>query len=340
MMHHSITTADALARHLPIDPDTVDRVARRYPFRVNPYYLSLIRDVGDPIWRQSIPDVAETRNDFGTPDPLAEEILSPVPNLIHRYPDRVVMLVSNQCAVYCRFCMRKRRVGHPAAAITDDTIAAALDYVRSQRRVRDVILSGGDPLLLETDALDNILGTLRAIPHVEIIRLHTRVPCTLPQRITRRLVGMLKQYHPLYVNTHFNHPREITPEARRACARLADAGIPLGNQSVLLKGVNDDPRIMRALCHALLRHRVRPYYLHHPDLVRGTAHFRPAVREGLSIMAALQGHTSGLCLPHYVIDVPGGGGKVPLLPDYVHGIEDGKLQVKTYEGKWVEYPVD
>ncbi|MFH0726089.1 MAG: KamA family radical SAM protein [Pseudomonadota bacterium] len=339
LLRRSITTAEALARHLSIDPITVSEVANCYPFRINPYYLSLIHHPKDPIWRQAIPDAAEIEDTMGMPDPLAEEVLSPVPNLIHRYPDRVVLLVSNQCAMYCRFCMRKRRVGPSQSISLEETMEAAADYIRKEPRVREVILSGGDPFLLETGTVEKILITLRSIPHVEIIRIHSRTPCTLPQRITPALTDMLKKYQPLYVNTHFNHPLEITPIAAAACARLADAGIPLGNQTVFLKGVNDSAEVMRELFQKLLQIRVRPYYLHHPDPVRGTGHFRPSVEKGIEIMAAIQGHTSGICLPHYMIDMPGGGGKVPLLPAYIRGREAGKLIVRTYSGKTYEYPV-
>lgn len=339
ILRRSITTAEALSRLLPVDYKMICDVASRYPFRINPYYLSLIQTQNDPIWRQAIPDAAEIENAFGTPDPLAEEILSPVSNLIHRYPDRVVLLVSNQCAMYCRFCMRKRRVGQPESLPTEETMEMALDYIGRKSRVREVILSGGDPFLLETDTIETILVALRNIPHVEILRIHSRTPCTLPQRITPRLVNMLKKYQPLYVNTHFNHPLEITPVAATACARLADAGIPLGNQTVFLKGVNDAAEILTALFQKLLQLRVRPYYLHHPDLVRGTGHFRPAIEKGLNMMAAIQGHTSGLCLPHYVIDVPGGGGKVPLLPEYIQSREGGNLTLRTYNGNTYDYPL-
>lgn len=340
LLHQSLTTAEALSRALPLARYPLAEICNRYPVRINPYYLSLIKGPGDPIWRQVVPDVAELDDEAGgCPDPLAEESLSPVPHLIHRYPDRVVLLVSNQCAAYCRFCMRKRRVGKAVPAFTADRLADAGAYLQRQRGVRDVILSGGDPLMLETDALEKILTVLRGISHIEVLRIHTRAPCTLPQRITPSLVEMLRTFFPLYVNVHFNHPREITAASAAACARLADAGIPLGNQSVLLKGVNDRPDVLKTLFQKLLTLRVRPYYLHHPDPVRGTGHFRPAIQDGLTVMAGLQGHTSGLCLPHYVIDVPGGGGKVPLLPEYLQGGEGSVLRVKTYTGKVYEYPL-
>jgi lysine 2,3-aminomutase len=338
-LHQSLTTVEALVRRVPMARHTLAEIAERYPFRINPYYFSLIEGPGDPVWRQVIPDVLELSDDFGSPDPLAEEPLSPVPHLIHRYPDRVVLLVSNQCAAYCRFCMRKRRVGKGVPAFGAGRLAEAAAYLRRHPEVRDVILSGGDPLMLETGELEEILRALRAISHVEILRIHTRAPCTLPHRITASLVEMLRGFSPLYVNVHFNHPREITAASAAACARLADAGIPLGNQSVLLKGVNDSPGVLKTLFRRLLEMRVRPYYLHHPDPVRGTGHFRPSVQAGLRVMADLQGHTSGMCLPHYVIDVPGGGGKVPLQPDYIQGGDERVLRVKTYTGKLYEYPL-
>ncbi len=268
-------------------------------------------------------------------DPLDEELLSPVPGLIHRYPDRVVWLVSSVCAVYCRFCMRKRRVGCTEATGTG-TRQAALAYIANHPEIRDVILSGGDPLLLEDDALEEILSGLRRIPHVEIIRIGTRTTVTLPERITTGLCRMLKKFHPIYVNTHFNHPKEITAASARACARLADAGIPLGNQTVLLKGINDDPQVMKRLMQLLLKIRVKPYYLHQMDLVRGTAHFRTSIDRGLQIMEGLRGHTSGLASPYYAIDLEGGKGKVPLLPEYVRR-DDDSLLIRSYRGEVVRY---
>jgi lysine 2,3-aminomutase len=258
-----------------------------------------------------------------------------VPGLIHRYPDRVVWVVSNVCAVYCRFCMRKRQVGCPGEGGGTD-IATTLRYIRETPAIRDVILSGGDPLLLDDDRLGEILAGLRAIPHVEMIRIGSRTPVTLPQRITPALCTLLRRHHPLYLNTHFNHPAEITPESRDACARLADAGIVLGNQTVLMKGVNDDPAVMAQLFRSLLTMRVRPYYLHQMDLVRGTAHFRTSVETGLSVMAALRGHVSGMAVPYYVVDLPGGKGKVPLLPGAQRS-PDGSWSLVTYTGETVAY---
>jgi lysine 2,3-aminomutase len=283
-----------------------------------------------------MPDMRELEDSSQCPDPLDESALSPVPGLIHRYPDRVVLLVSNRCPVYCRFCMRKRLVGSGDAPMGDEELQAALRYIASHPEIHDVILSGGDPLMLDDASLKTILSGLRAIPHVAIIRIGTRVPVTLPSRITAELCALLRTYHPLYINTHFNHPAEITAASTAACALLADAGIPLGNQTVLLKGVNDSVATMRQLLTGLLALRVRPYYLHQMDLVQGTAHFRTSVRTGLDILKGLRGHISGLSVPHYVIDLPGGKGKVALLPDDVT-INGSTLQIRTYTGELVTY---
>ena len=304
--------------------------------RINPYYLSLIKNKGEHIRKQAVPDLIETEDKSGLDDPLCEEIQSPVPNLTHRYPDRVLFMVSNQCAMYCRFCMRKRKVGRPFT-VTDSTIDSGIDYIRKNNTIREVVISGGDPLLLEDDAVNLLLKELRSIKHVEILHIHTRVPCTLPQRITKNLADILRRYHPLFVNTHFNHPDEITDEAALACALLADAGIPIGCQTVLLKGVNDNPSVMRILMKKLLTIRVRPYYIHHPDVVRGTSHLRVSIKEGLKIVKFLHGHASGICVPQYMIDLPGGGGKVPLLPEYVRSVTDGNIMVENYLGEAFVY---
>ncbi len=338
ILAESLVTAEQLARHFSVQQEQVQKVIERYPLRINPYYLSLIGKPHDPIWRQVMPDIAEINDQHGWEDPLSEHDHSPVSNLIHRYPDRVVLLVSSQCAVYCRYCMRKRKVGK-SFSITAETIDAGIGYIRDHVAIRDVILSGGDPLLLDDNDLCHILENIRRIPHVEIIRIHTRAPCTLPQRITRNLSQMLKAFHPLYINVHINHPDEITDQAALACNLLADAGIPLGCQTVLLKGVNDDPGVMKSLMQKLLAIRVKPYYLHHPDLIRGTRHFQTTPDVGLSIMEALRGHTSGLCVPHYVIDLPGGGGKIPLLSEYVVEKRPDKWLIRNYAGKIYEYPI-
>lgn len=311
-------------------------VSERYPVRLTTYYAGLIRQPGDAIWKQCMPDARELEDTSQCPDPLDEKTLSPVRGLVHRYPDRVVLLISNRCAVYCRFCMRKRLVGSGDAPMGEDDLRNAFDYIAAHPSIHDVILSGGDPLMLDDGSLSRVLTGLRAIPHVAVIRIGTRIPVTFPQRVTPEFCSMLKKFHPLYINTHFNHPDEITADSKTACALLADAGIPLGNQTVLLKGINDSVETMRNLMTGLLRLRVRPYYLHQMDLVQGTAHFRTSVRTGLEIMRGLRGHISGLAVPHYVIDLPGGKGKVAVLPDDVE-IRGTTLLLRTYTGELVTY---
>lgn len=332
----NLVSADELAEKFDLNLPEFQSVARHYPARITRHYFNLIRKQHDPVWRQAVPDIAELHDDFQQSDPLNEQSLSPVPGLIHRYPDRVVWLVSNECAVYCRFCMRKRRVGCMSGGVWPESSTEPLRYIAANPSIRDVILSGGDPLLLEDEQLQDILASLRAIPHVEIIRIGSRVPVTFPERITRKLAAMLKRYQPLYINTHFNHPVEINSASQRACALLVDAGVPVGNQTVLLKGVNDDPVVMQELLRGLLSIRVKPYYLHQMDLVKGTAHFRTSVKTGLEIMDSLRGHLSGLAVPYYVIDLPEGKGKVPLLPGHEIG-GNGLLQLQTYTGEKVVY---
>ncbi|MEI6205924.1 MAG: KamA family radical SAM protein [Desulfuromonadales bacterium] len=319
-----------------IKSDCNAAVSSRYPVRVSQYYAGLIRHEGDAIWKQCMPDIRELSDDGQCPDPLDEASSSPVPGLIHRYPDRVVLLVSNLCPVYCRFCMRKRHVGGGDSPMGDAELKESLEYIAANPAIRDVLLSGGDPLMLDDASLQQVLSGLRAINHVSIIRIGTRVPVTLPERITPRLCDMLKRFHPVYINTHFNHPDEITEDSCRACTLLADAGIPLGNQTVLLKGVNDDAGIMGRLMTGLLGIRVKPYYLHQMDLVRGTAHFRTSVEKGLEIIRAMRGHVSGMAVPHYVIDLPGEKGKVAILPDDCERVGD-MLLLRSYTGERVVY---
>ncbi|MBU0680284.1 MAG: KamA family radical SAM protein [Proteobacteria bacterium] len=311
-------------------------VADQYPMRINTYYLNLIKEKGDPLWLQAVPQPQELHDQVCVADPLDEENLSPVANLVHKYPDRVLFLVTSQCAMYCRFCTRKRKVGTASMVISDDTIHAGLNYIRTHPEIKDVLISGGDPLLLSDDRLDWLLSSIRAIPSVEIIRIGSRVPCTLPMRITAKLCRILKKYHPLYINTHFNHPDEITAEASLACKRLADVGIPLGCQTVLLKGVNDDATIMATLMRKLLTIRVKPYYLFQGDLTRGTNHFRTTIETGQKIMQQLIGHTSGMAVPTYAVDGPDGAGKIPLTPNYIESL--GKqLCFTNYQGKTCFY---
>jgi len=336
LLQASITRPGDLTRRFGIDPRPLEEVAERYPMRVNPYYLGLIESVDDPIWRQAVPAEEELRDHVCPADPLEEENQSPVPNLVHRYPDRVLFLVCSECAMYCRFCTRKRKVGGEGMLISRQTLESGLAYIRSRPEIRDVILSGGDPLLLADEKIEWLLQELRAIPSVEIIRIGTRVPVVLPHRITPALVRILRRHHPLYINTHFNHPAEITDLSAKACARLVDAGIPLGNQSVLLRGVNDDPATMKRLMQRLLSIRVKPYYIYQADMVQGTDHFRTSVEEGLAIVRALRGHTSGMAVPAYVIDAPGGGGKIPLLPDYLQELGD-EVVLNNYRGETYRY---
>ena len=337
LVKNSISRPDKLPGFAGIDPDLV-RVCSVYPMRVNPYYLGLIRKVNDPLWRQAIPDIRELQDSTGLDDPLNEENLSPVPNLVHKYPDRVLFLVSSQCAMYCRFCTRKRKVGRREMEINGKTIAAGLEYIEKNKTIREVLLSGGDPLMLTDGQLDKILAALRRIRTVEVIRIGTRIPCTLPMRVTRNLVATLKKYHPLYINTHFNHPAEITSEAASACCRLAEAGIPLSCQTVLLKGINDDRETIRELMCRLLQIRVKPYYLFQADLVRGADHFRTPIATGLDIMRYLIGRVSGMAIPTYALDAPGGGGKIPLTPNYIKSLDANSLEFLTCGGTPCSYP--
>ncbi|NOY68426.1 MAG: KamA family radical SAM protein [Deltaproteobacteria bacterium] len=335
----SLVSPQDIADRLGIGSSMIEPVTARYPARINPYYLSLIESKGDSLWRQAVPDPAELKDRvFKESDPLSEAGQSPVAGLIHRYPDRVLFMVSDKCAMYCRYCMRKRIVGGGKGA-GDVDIGKGLDYISRTPRVREVILSGGDPLMADDAGLDKLLSRISRIEHVEVIRIHTRMPCTLPFRITSDLVRILGAHAPLYVNIQFNHPDELTDEAKKACAMLADAGIPLGCQTVLLAGVNDDIKTMTALMTGLLAARIRPYYIHHPDPVQGTAHFTVPLKKGLEIMDALRGNISGMGVPNYMIDLPGGGGKVPLLPQYVLERTEEKLVVRNFENQIFEYQI-
>ncbi len=336
LIQKSLTSVDQLAAALGIPREELEGLDKVFKIKINPYYLSLIKHKGDPIYKQVVPDKAELVDSDLEDDPLSEDDDSPVPSIVHRYPDRCLFLVSHDCASYCRFCTRKRKVGDPTK-ISLRYFDAGIKYIAEHPEIRDVIISGGDPLMLSDKKIEYILSNLRKIPHIEILRIGTRMPCFLPQRITPRLVRILKKYHPLYINVHFNHPDELTPEAVQALGRLADAGIPLGNQTVLLKGVNDDPAVMKKLMQKLLAARVRPYYIYQADLVFGTEHFRTRVEKGLEIIKALRGFTSGLAVPHYVIDAPGGGGKIPLLPEYVKKISDDEIVMQNYAGKIYRY---
>ncbi len=325
----------------PHDIEALTETTARFPLSVTPYYLSLIDAANyrnDPVYRQSFPNPRELEHrPCDMADPLAEDQDSPAPLITHRYPDRVLFHISNICSMYCRHCTRKRKVGDRDSIPSSDDISQGIDYIRRTPAVRDVLLSGGDPLMLPDSALDWILTELRSIPHVEIIRIGTRMPVVLPYRITTTLTDMLKKHHPLWINTHFNHPRELTSGAREALRILADAGIPLGNQTVLLAGVNDCPRIMKSLVQRLVRNRVRPYYLYQCDLSEGLNHFRTPVGKGIEIMENLIGHTSGLAVPTYVIDAPGGGGKIPVMPNYLISWSTNKVILRNYEGVITTY---
>lgn len=311
-------------------------------FRVDitPYFVSLIDpdNPQDPVRKQIIPTADEILPFTGEMgDSLAEDAHSPVPGLVHRYPDRVLMLVTTQCASYCRYCTRSRIVGDPSQTFSSKDFEAQLDYLRRTPQVRDVLLSGGDPLTLAPRVLERLLTALREIPHIEVVRIGSRVPVFMPQRITAELTDMLQKFHPLWLNIHVNHPNEITAELAEACDKLTRAGIPLGNQSVLLAGVNDDALIQRKLVHDLVRMRVRPYYLYQCDLVHGAGHFRTPVGKGIEIIEALRGHTSGFAVPTYVVDAPGGGGKIPLNPNYLLSYSDHKVVLRNYEGYITTY---
>jgi lysine 2,3-aminomutase len=343
-LRHRITTFEQLREIIDLTPEEIEGIKHskgRLALAVTPYFVSLMDPINPncPIRRQAIPRIEEihfSKNEMV--DPLGEDRHSPVPGLVHRYPDRVLLLVTDQCAVYCRYCTRRRLVGSNERSITQGNFEEVLKYLRSHRKVRDVLLSGGDPLLLENERLEEILSRLRALPHIELLRIGTRVPVTLPQRITGGLVRMLKQYHPLMISIHFTHPKEITDAVKKACNELADGGIPLGSQTVLLKGINDKPYIMKKLVQELLKIRVRPYYIYQCDLAMGTEHFRTSVATGIQIIEKLRGHTTGYAVPTYVVDAPGGGGKIPLQPDYLVSKGRGKIVLRNYEGKVFEYP--
>jgi lysine 2,3-aminomutase len=311
------------------------------PVGITPYYMSLLdaENAEQPLRRTVVPSSKEfVRTKGEADDPLGEDGHSPVPGLVHRYPDRVLLLALDFCSTYCRYCTRSRVVGHGELMANEKRLELAFDYLRKTPQVRDVLISGGDPLSLSEDKLDWILGKLRAIPHIEFIRIGTKMPAVLPQRITPQLTRVLRKYHPLWMSVHFLHPDECTPEAARACARLADAGIPLGAQTVLLKGVNDSVDTMKELVHKLLLMRVRPYYLYQCDPISGSAHFRTSVAKGLEIIEGLRGHTTGYGVPNYVIDAPGGGGKIPLQPNYLLGRDGDDVLLRNFEGKTFRYP--
>jgi len=344
-LKHRITTPEQLQRLMPtLTPEEfagAKLANTKLALAITPYFFNLIDPADErcPIRRQVIPRIEETHTaSWEMSDPCGEDSHSPVPGLVHRYPDRVLFLVTDRCAAYCRYCTRSRLVSNASGYDFHPEFDKQIEYITQHPEIRDVLLSGGDPLLLSDDKLENLLGRLRAIPHVEFLRIGSRIPTFLPQRITPELCAMLKKFHPLFMSIHSNHPRELTTEVRDAVGRLADAGIPLGNQSVLLRHVNDDMTVMKALVQKLLMCRVKPYYLYQCDLISGSAHLRASVSKGLEIMEQLRGHTTGYAVPQYVIDAPGGGGKVPLNPEYVLCRNAGRVLIRNYEGKIFEYP--
>ena len=337
-VRNRIVDVDSLRKVINLtaeEEEQIGEVLKKFRVGITPYYASLMdpNDPNCPVRMQAVPTIMETHESVSDlEDPLDEDVDSPVPGLTHRYPDRVLFLITDQCSMYCRHCTRRRFAGQHDMGVPRDRIDKCIEYIRNTPQVRDVLLSGGDCLLVEDDVLEYIIKKLREIPHVEIVRLGSRTPVVLPQRITDDLVNMLKKYHPIWLNTHFNHPKEITEEAKAACEKLANAGIPLGNQSVLLRGINDCPHIMKDLVHGLVKMRVRPYYIYQCDLSMGIEHFRTKVSKGIEIIEALRGHTSGYAVPTFVVDAPGGGGKTPVMPQYVISQSPTKIVLRNYEG--------
>lgn len=318
----------------------IGEVLKKFRMGITPYYASLMdsNDPNCPIRKQAVPTIMETYESVADmEDPLSEDEDSPVPGITHRYPDRVLFLITDQCSMYCRHCTRRRFAGQQDAGVPMDKIEKGIEYIRNTKEVRDVLLSGGDALLISDDKLEYIIKELRKIPHVEIIRIGSRTPVVMPMRITDDLVNMLKKYHPIWLNMHFNHPKEITEEAKEAARKMADAGIPLGNQTVLLRGINDNSKTMMDLVHGLVKMRIRPYYIYQCDLSMGIEHFRTKVSKGLEIMESLRGHTSGFAVPTFVVDAPGGGGKIPVMPNYVISMSPTKLVLRNYEGVITTY---
>lgn len=342
-VNNRIETVDELKKYIPLTKEEEEgarKCLQTLRMAITPYYLSLIdpNDPDDPIRKQAVPTALETiQSPADLLDPLHEDADSPVKGLTHRYPDRVLLLVTDQCSMYCRHCTRRRFAGQNDQQLPMSQIDNAIDYIEKTPEVRDVLLSGGDPLLLSDENLEYIIKRLRAIPHVEIVRIGSRTPVVMPMRITEHLVNMIKKYHPIWLNTHFNHPNEVTEDSKRACERLADAGIPLGNQSVLLRGVNDCVDVMKKLVHELVKIRVRPYYIYQCDLSMGLEHFRTPVSKGVEIIEGLRGHTSGFCVPTFVVDAPGGGGKIPIMPNYVISESPEKVVLRNYEGVITTY---
>ncbi|MFA7218930.1 MAG: KamA family radical SAM protein [Synergistaceae bacterium] len=341
-MQNRIRTVSQLNKQFPyLNTSGIYDASVKFPFAITPYYASLIRnaDLSDPIFAMSVPQAEELLNpSYLKEDPLEEEKYMPVPGLVHRYPDRALLITTSSCAMYCRHCTRKRVAGKRDTCVNESQLSKMIDYLRIHPEIHDVIISGGDPLTMSTGKLESIIKQVRSVESVDIIRIGTRTPVVLPMRITSVLVNMLKKYHPIYINTHFNHPNELTPQALEACSKLVNAGIVLGNQSVLLKGVNDDATTMETLLRGLLKARVKPYYLFQCDLISGTEHFRTPISKGIEIMEYLRGRLSGLAIPSYIVDLPNGGGKIPVLPSYIVAFKDEYTLFRNPEGDLIRYP--
>lgn len=340
-LKNRICSIDTLTKLIPISDDEINnikKVEKKYRWSISPYYLSLIdEDTLNPVKLQSIPTKLELNID-GDTDPMGEEFTTPAGSITRRYPDRLIINVTNECAMYCRHCQRRRNISTKDCHKSKETIEESINYIRNNKEIRDVLITGGDPLTLSDDRIDFILSKLRSIPTVEIIRIGTRTLVTMPQRITSNLLSILKKHHPVYINTHFNHPLEITKESKAACEKLADAGIPLGNQAVLLNGINNDKYVMRLLNQELLKCRVRPYYIFHAKHVIGTTHFNTSIDDGLEIMEYLRGYTSGLAIPTYIVNAPKGKGKTPILPQYLISRGKNSIKIRTWEGEVIDYP--
>jgi lysine 2,3-aminomutase len=342
-MRNRITTAEALAKIVNLTDAEIQQIGAtgaQFRWALSPYYASLMNpdDPSCPVRMQAVPSIEELEDEYGSLDPMGEEITSPAAGITRRYPDRLIINVTNQCAMYCRHCQRRRNIGEVDKNTDKDKIQASLDYIRENPEIRDVLITGGDSLMLGDKTLDWILGELDSIEHVEIKRLGSRTLVTMPQRITPELCEVLERHHPVYLNTQFNHPLEITDDVAAVCSRLAKAGVPLGNQSVLLAGINDDANVMKKLCHELLKVRIRPYYIFHAKSVKGTSHFGTSIEKGLEIMDKLRGQTSGLAVPTYIINAPLGYGKIPIVPDYLLWMSPEKAVIRTWEDRIIEYP--
>lgn len=341
-LKNRIMDAKTLSRLIALSPKeikAIGEVEKKFRWAISPYYLSLVNadDKLDPIKLMAIPTHLEISNSEGLTDPMAEEYTNPAGSITRRYPDRLIINVTNSCAMYCRHCQRRRHIGQKDEEKSKDLIMESINYIRENHEIRDVLVTGGDPLTLSDEALDWLLGELRSIPHLEYIRLGSRIPVTMPQRITDNLCNILKKYHPIYLNTHFNHPMEITKESKEACERLANSGIPLGNQTVLLNGINNDKFVMRCLNHELLKCRVKPYYIFHAKHVKGTLHFNTSIDDGIEIMEYLRGYTSGMAIPTYIVNAPDGYGKTPILPEYLISRGRDYVMLRTWEGKVFKY---